>query len=284
MQKNTILIAVALSAALLTGNACTQKDDDNTQTLAILALASNGQGQTQALQANAVNNAVSSVVNTAAVNGDIALKHFQKAESLLAFADSNPTIWPTALGKTSGACTYAAGNYNCDVVVSGTAACVGGGTITLNSVQITMNGNYATNMSITQNGDVSFANCVITFMDYATGSYKSATLAGDVNIDYSGTQKLTGNNPFAVVVATNNVVTNKGLTVDGANAAFSQTTVVTDISGQYSIVNFTSTSSTVSSNLTGTVTVNGAVVKSYNGSTETVTCTFDGTNLTCANS
>ncbi|MCB1164507.1 MAG: hypothetical protein KDK37_08275 [Leptospiraceae bacterium] len=282
MQKNTILIALAISAAVF-GFACTQKDDDNSQ-LALLALALSGQGQTQASQANAVSNAVSSAVTTAAVNGDIALLKQHKAEEMLAYEHITPVVWPTALGKSSGSCTVTAGTYTCDVVVTGTAACLGGGTITLNGVQIKMNGNFATSMSISQSGDISFANCVSTFMDYASGAYISPSLNGDVSIDYSGTQTLTGSSTFTVALATTNVVTNKGLTIDGANAGFSQSTVVTDISGQYSIVEFTNAKSVVSSTLTGTVQVNGATVKTYTGATETTTCTLDGSNFSCTNS
>ncbi|MCB1164508.1 MAG: hypothetical protein KDK33_00030 [Leptospiraceae bacterium] len=282
-KKTTFCAALATSMLLFTAFACTQKDDDNAESLALLALAAAGNGQEQASQAQAVSSAISTAVTTSVTSGDTtAFAETASPDSLLARTDLNPSVIPTVLTNNSGggSCTYSSGTYNCDMTISGTATCTGGGTMTMSGFKVKLSGNFTSGLTVSESGDVTFASCGVTYLDYATGAYKSAVLTGGVNLDYSGTLTTSGSSPITIGSVTTSVVTNKGVTVNGSSAAFSTTTIETNVSGTYT-VSVTSTTSTVSSTLSGTVKVNGAVVKSYDGVTETTTCTTSGSEVTC---
>lgn len=275
--------AAILGAGLVfTISACNTSDDDNTEALALLALAS-GNTQQQYSDSAAALSGVTQSLNTnpnQVYNG-----HTQPNMLLARQLTGDPQVILTALTESSGSCSYSAPNFSCDAVVSGDINCASGGTATFTNVTFKYNGSYTGGLNFTITGPITYNNCLVSYFNYASGGAQSiARLNGDVNIDSTGSLTLTssGSNPLTVNISQNETSTavNNGLQINGNNAAFSSVTVITNLNGATTISSSTSgtvTTSTVTSTLTGSIQVNGVTLVSYDGTSQTATCTYDST-------
>ncbi|MCB1138230.1 MAG: hypothetical protein KDK23_05705 [Leptospiraceae bacterium] len=280
-----IFLGLAICLSALIGGvavACNQSDDNNGEAIALLALAS-GNGKQQYGDATA---AVSGVTQSLSSNPNQVYNGYGHPDVLLArkFA-TDPQVMLTALTENSGSCSYSAPNFNCDAVVSGDINCASGGTATFTNVSFKYQGSYSSGLTIAINGPITYNNCIVSYYDYANGgAARVATLNGGVNMDSSGTLtfSVSGSNPTTVTVNQNetSTVVNNSLQINGNGASFGTVTVKSDINGttsiSTSIVGSVATS-TITSTLSGSITVNGTTIVSYDGTSQSSTCTTDTT-------
>ncbi|MCB1303066.1 MAG: hypothetical protein KDK37_02255 [Leptospiraceae bacterium] len=289
MLTGAILGAMLLGSAVM--NCSLLGGDDDSDNLAILglALASGNQAalreNEQALAAEA---GINAAINAASQNGDIAfLKDLVHPEHAMAFADNRPQIIPTSITVTSGSCTGTFPNQSCSAVLSGSAACVGGGTATFSnySYQYTYTGTSATSFSSDGNssGQVTFSSCKITYANILNGQNDTATLDGPITVALTGTGgiQISGSTSTYSRNGSTTISNGGGFSIDGAAVSWSEGVSTSDYSMTLEILSASSTAAQIRTTLTGTFNWNGTTVATFNNEVRTSLCTISGTEISC---
>lgn len=298
MNRVSIFLVPAAAVLMVAVAGCSEKDDNNGEALALLALASGNQKE-QASHSLAAANAAQSATSSSQAQSDLTAYGIPQPNQMLAnMVVKDPGIMTTALSKSGGTCSYSGGNWNCDVTINGTSSCPLGGTAQFDNFSLEYSGNYGTGsgLTMTLNGPVTYSNCRVSYYDYTNnGVATTAVLDGSAEIDFSGTSKfeITGSNTVGTETTTSadiisqstNVVTSNGLIVDGNAVSFSSVTVSQDLTGSLTISTDTATGTTSStSTMNGSISVNGSPVVTFDGETVTVTCTSTGGEFSCTQS
>ena len=296
MKKHTLKFSYVLGLAtiiiglLIFAGSCEPKDDgDELTNLALLYALNNSSGSDEARTGassafGAATAASSGVAGSASGSGfsfnmlpgkhrDTMLAHLKQR-----FHEQNgfemPRAFETAITCQDGNC-----NFGANETINGTANCAGGGTITYNGMSLNMTGtatsgtNY--NLSMTLNGNVSFASCIATYIDIAqlpTLAYKSATInSGTLNMN--GTTSTQG----SVSGSTTNFSSNNNMAYTSSNLNIAGTSLSFDLTDKSNVNgSITVSGSTISMTVNGSYNIGGTV----NSQAVTLSASLN-TTLTC---
>ena len=292
-NRRWMIFASALAFASLSLSNCSylEEEDNDSETLGLLALALAG-GNSVAIQQNtqaiAAESAVNSAIQSAQQSGDIAL--LDSMDMLPENFDASTinhksSIIPTAITVDSGSCTGTYPNQTCNTVISGSGSCINGGTVSFSgftySSTTTGAGSTSFNFDGTSSGTVTFNSCGITYASILDGKNDSVVLSGSITLNATGTGGFSFNSPTTTYTRNGTTtITNSGdFTIDGAAVAWTEGVSEQNYSNTLTVISASPLRGSTS--LTGTFKWNGATIATFVNEVRTFSCSGTGADMVC---